>query len=625
MPLFISIGYSSCHWCHVMENESFEDKEVAELINSTTVPIKVDREERPDIDAVYMEALVAMSGSGGWPMTIFATPNGRPFFAATYLPKKPKGSMPGFIQLLKSVEEAWQNRRSQLLEEADRVTEAISHRTSGSFSHYTPLPTTKDESSKALKSSTKEFMSAFDSTWGGFGRAPKFPQPHILELLMNRQILDDDNESLSIVIKTLDHIARGGVFDHVGGGLFRYSTDRFWIVPHFEKMLYDQAGLVHALTSLYALTKSEDAVFLIDQVHRYVSETLYLPSGGVAASQDADSQGEEGSFYIFRKEEIKEALGDTAHLVIEHYGVTKAGNFEGRNILHRDPSGPLNLGEKVNESLKALKEYRSQREAPEVDAKVITEWNAMWITALFYAGRVLKNEEYVKEASTLLDFLLTKHTEPNGKVFHTSYLGVRSQLGYLSDYAWLLTALLEGFYATGDHSLITKSKTVADYVVAHHFDREEGGFFLSDTSSTLIANPKEIFDGATPSPNAVITRALLRLGVALDNEEILQVVDKTVSWGLGVASASPSGTAAFSLAIYEHGGGLNELVVGDQAPTELIEFSKTRYLPNTLLCVGPFGDGPIYEGRDPRYAYLCEGYSCKTPTRDVSELERMLG
>ncbi len=608
-----------------MESESFEDQRVAQLINSTTVPIKVDREERPDIDAIYMEALISMSGSGGWPMTIFATPQGRPFFAATYLPKEPKGSLPGFIQLLEAVDEAWQSRRSQLLEEADRVADAISNRSTVTYSHGTPLPTTKNESSQPLKASAKEFMSAFDSAWGGFGRAPKFPQPHILELLMNFQILCHDKDSLSIVNKTFDHIMRGGVFDHVGGGLFRYSTDRFWIVPHFEKMLYDQAGLVHALTSLHALEGSDDAVFVIDQVHRFVSETLYLPNGGVAASQDADSQGEEGAFYLFRKEEIKEALGDRAHLIIDNYGVTRAGNFEGRNILHRGMSGPLNLGEEVNRSLRTLKEYRSQREAPEVDAKVITEWNAMWITALFYAGRVLKNEQYIKEARVLLDFLITNHTEPQGQVFHTSYLGVRSQLGYLSDYAWLLTALLEGFYATGEHSFIAKSKILADYVIAHHFDHDEGGFYLSDRSSSLIANPKEIFDGATPSSNAVITRALLRLGVALDDHETLKVVDKTVEWGYGATLASPSGAASFSLGIYEVGGGLNELVVGDQAPAELIKLCRTRYLPNTLLCIGPFGNGPIYEGRDMRYAYLCEGYSCKTPTRDTTELERMLG
>ena len=624
LPLLISIGYSSCHWCHVMEKESFEDRTVADLINAMCIPIKVDREERPDIDAIYMEALLAMSGSGGWPMTIFATPQGRPFFAATYLPKEPRGSMPGFIQLLQAVREAWQSRRSELLEEADRVTEAIMNRSNGTYASNRPQVRAKIEAIEPVSRAVKEFSTAFDGNWGGFGRAPKFPQPHILELLMNFHLLDKDMGSLEIVAKTLDHITRGGIFDHVGGGLFRYSTDRFWIVPHFEKMLYDQAGLVHALTSYFALSGDEDTAFVIDKVHSYVSETLYLPGGGVAASQDADSQGEEGAYYIFRKEEIKEALQDKAHLIIDHYGVTKSGNFEGRNILHRGLDEPLNLGEDVNNCLKVLKEFRSKREAPEVDDKIITEWNAMWISALFYAGRILKNQQYVHEANVLLDFLLRDHTDPDGKVFHTSYHGVRSQFGFINDYAWLLTALLEGFYATGEHSFIDKAKTVVGYVLEHHYDHQHGGFFLSDTTSTLIVNPKEILDGATPSANAVMTRALLRIGLILDSRDILDAVDKTVSWGAAAVSASPSGTASFSLAIYEHDGGLNELVVGDQAPEEVVELSRTRYLPNTILCVGPFGDGPLYQDRDARYAYLCEGYSCKTPTRDATELERIL-
>jgi uncharacterized protein YyaL (SSP411 family) len=623
LPLFISIGYSSCHWCHVMENECFEDIEVAALINSTTIPIKVDREERPDIDAIYMEALQAMSGSGGWPMTIFATPDGRPFFAATYLPKHPRGSMPGLMQILEAVSKAWNGRRSELIDEAERITKAIRAR-----STYAGASIKVDEYNdpyEAVQRSVSEFLSVYDKEWGGFGRAPKFPQPAVVELLLNHFRVTKDHTALDAATHTLDKIYRGGVFDHIGGGLFRYSTDRFWIVPHFEKMLYDQAGLLRAATSHYLLTKDLADLYVINRIHHYVSQTLYRGDGAVYSSQDADSEGEEGAYYLFREAEIEEVLGEDAASFIGDFGVTKAGNFEGSNILHRGPDGPMVPSEATARSIARLEQYRRLRVPPEIDKKVLTEWNAMWAGALFYAGRALGRPDFIKEATEVLHFLLENHCNESFSLIHSSYEGSSSPGGYLSDYAHISSALLEAFFATAEHRYVDLASSFVRFAIDHYYDTDEGGFYLADKETTLIANPKEILDGATPSSNSVLLRSIVRIARVTDDPTLNSVLQSCISWGKKVAQHSASGTATFALAAYEAEGGLNELVIGDQAPNDLIESVKKMYLPNTLLCIGSFGEGPLYEGRDERYAYLCEGYSCKQPTQDLDELEGMLG
>lgn len=618
VPLFISIGYAACHWCHVMERESFEDPDLARRINEMAVPIKIDREERPDLDALYMEAVQAFTGNGGWPMTIFATPEGAPFFAGTYFPPTRRSGMPGLIEIVEAVKEAWTNRRDDLEKEALRIKEAVRARATLPPSS---LAATDIDSGRLLGQIEGSLLERADRQWGGMGSAPKFPQPYLIDFLLYKHYLTGSQDALEVALHALDQMARGGIFDHLGGGFARYSTDRFWVVPHFEKMLYDQAGLLGAYASAFALTKESRFRYVAESIHRYVSETLRLPEGGLASSQDADSEGEEGAYYVFRLEEVQEALGAEANDFIEYYGLTRSGNFEGKNIIHR----PINQDYVPNAQLENLRErllaYRAKRPAPAIDDKVVTEWNAAYSSALLRAARLLGHEEWTEEALGILQFLYD-YALDEGDVLHRIIFGTRSSVPAMClDYASLIEASLEAYASTGKASYVDKAEKLSQRLIAEYFDDADGGFFTSSrTERNEVADLKDFSDGATLSANSVATRALLRLGTLLDRSDLLGVAERTLDYLGDVLTMRPGAFTSVGTTLHEIRGGLRELVILGEVKNELSEVAFTSFLPDAVLAIGESLGNDLFTAREEGKAYLCQGKVCQVPASSAEQL-----
>src|ERR1700730_10137563 len=408
-PILLSIGYSACHWCHVMAHESFEDPEVAAVMNDSFVSIKVDRGERPAVDCIYMEATMAMTGSGGWPMTVFLTPDRRPFFAGTYFPKKDGFGRPGFVDVLAAVHDAWLNRRNELDEQADQLTEAV--RARGAVD-AAPAGSELGLGPDVVSRTADALMSAHDPEWGGFGRAPKFPMTANLELLLRAFAHNRDEHLLKAVVTTLDAMASGGIYDHLGGGFARYSVDAFWMVPHFEKMLYDNALIPRSYLHAWEVTGEDRFRQVVEETVGYVLRDLGGPDGALFSAEDADSEGEEGRFYVWRPEQMRAAGGEAA---IDWYGVTAAGNFEGANILHRPVRGDLLRPPEVEQARRALFDARTQRVRPGLDDKVVTEWNAMFTATLAEAGAAFERDDWLAAAVRTAEFLLQRLRRDDGR------------------------------------------------------------------------------------------------------------------------------------------------------------------------------------------------------------------
>ncbi|NNN10607.1 MAG: thioredoxin domain-containing protein [Acidimicrobiaceae bacterium] len=622
VPVFISIGYAACHWCHVMEKECFEDSEVAEKLNGGFVSIKVDREERPDVDALYMEALQAMSGSGGWPMSIFATPEKKPFYAGTYFPKLPSRNMPGFISVLEAVSSAYADQKSEVESVAQEMISAIRTRTT------LPKPdfAAADLDALALLDHiAKELTDRADKDWGGFGLAPKFPQPHLIALLLRHHYLTGDNLSLNTAKSALDHMASGGIFDHLGGGFARYSVDRFWIVPHFEKMLYDQAGLLKVYAEAYSVTKDENYAYVAKKIASYVDEALKLQSGGLASSQDADSDGEEGAYYIFRIEEVKEVLGGKAKEFIEFYGVSKSGNFEGRNILHRPHGKSIVPTESIAESNQKLLEYRKLRNPPARDDKVVCEYNAQYGGALITAGRLMMDSELMANGVKLVDLLNERLLDPTSGRLKRVLFGMSPSIDAMAaDYFWLALANIEAYGATGQADYLRQAALLCDKSIEHFWDNGGCGFFTSENPSDLdIPRTKDIYDTATISTNAIASEVLLKLGYLTDNSSYLDRADELIATLANAISSAPSsfGWVAWSARLLN--GGLRELVIpgplGNFAP---VFFDK--FFPDTISLFGDRSASPLFLNRDDSWAYLCVGNVCNLPTQDPQVLKDQL-
>lgn len=618
VPLFISIGYAACHWCHVMERESFENPELAKRINEMAVPIKIDREERPDLDAVYMEAVQAFTGNGGWPMTIFATGDGTPFFAGTYYPPTRRSGMPGLIEIIGAVQEAWTNRRDDLEKEALRVREAVRSRATLPPSN---LAATDIDSRRLLEQIEVSLIERADRQWGGMGSAPKFPQPYLIDFLLYKHYLTGSEDALEVALQALDQMARGGIFDHLGGGFARYSTDRFWIVPHFEKMLYDQAGLLGTYASAFALTKEYRFRYVAEQIHRYVSNTLKLPQGGLASSQDADSEGEEGAYYVFRLEEVQEALGADANTFIEYYGVTRSGNFEGKNIIHR----PINQDYVPDALLVGLRErllsYRDKRPAPAIDDKVVTEWNAAYASALLRAARLFGHQEWTEEALGILQFLYDFAWDEDG-VLHRIIFGTKPSVPAMClDYAALIEASIEAYASTGRASFVKKAEQLSQRLVTEYYDETSGGFFTSSRiERNEVADLKDFSDGAALSANSVATRALLRLGTLLDRNDLLGVAERTLDYLGDVLTTRPGAFTSIGTTLHEIRGGLRELVILGDVKNDLNEVAFTSFLPDTVFAVGEDMENDLFTGREVGKAYLCQGKVCQVPASSPQQL-----
>ncbi|MBB6630898.1 thioredoxin domain-containing protein [Clostridium algidicarnis] len=508
-PIFLSIGYSTCHWCHVMAHESFEDEEVANILNNYFVSIKVDREERPDIDSVYMSVCQAMTGGGGWPLNLFLTKDKKPFYAGTYFPKTSKYNQTGFIEILESINNVWVSNKDHVLTTADQVVKTLNG-------------DTYDESSNISKDILNEgfqsFLNSFDAVFGGFSKAPKFPSPHNLSYLLSYYKDTREKRALEMVEITLKSMYKGGIFDHIGFGFSRYSVDEKWLVPHFEKMLYDNALLAMAYIETYEITKDNIYKEVAEKIFTYILRDMTSPEGGFYCGEDADSEGVEGKFYLWDFTEIYKVLDmEEGNLFINYYGIQREGNFEGRNIPNligeelEDLDKP-DLKDKLENIREKLFAYRQKRIHPHKDDKILTSWNGLMIAAFAKAGKILNEEKYKDASIKALEFVFTKLQREDGRLLARFRDGESRYLAYLDDYAFIIWALIEVYEGTKEYSYVEKALELNKQMIELFLDKEKGGLFLyGKDSEELILRPKDIYDGAIPSGNSVAAMNMLRL------------------------------------------------------------------------------------------------------------------
>ncbi|HEX4979358.1 MAG TPA: thioredoxin domain-containing protein [Acidimicrobiales bacterium] len=630
VPVLLSVGYSACHWCHVMAHESFEDPGTAGVMNGLFVNVKVDREERPDVDAVYMEATQAMTGGGGWPMTVFLTPDKRPFFAGTYFPRESKYGRTGFVDLLHAVDEAWRERRGDVEGQADQLAAAVRARSTLAVQPQAAGAAVDDT---LLSKGFERLLQAFDAEWGGFGRAPKFPQVSFLELVARVAAREPDEPAAparGVLTTTLDAMASGGIYDHLGGGFARYSVDAFWMVPHFEKMLYDQAQLLRAYTHGWQLSGNENWKQVAEETVTYVLRDLRDPAGGLYSAEDADSEGEEGRFYVWRLEEIAEVLdpeGLTADAV-SWYGVTHAGNFEGANIFHRPARGDLLRPPRIDRARALLFERRAARIRPGLDDKVLTEWNAMFVSALAEAGAALGRRDWLDDAARTGDFLLDNLFL--GGRWHRSWQRGRTNerlLAYAVDHAWLVDAFTRLAEARGEARWIGAAVETATSMLALFWDDDEGGLFTTGTDAEeMLVRQKDYQDGATPSANGVAAMALLRLGALTGEDRFTDASRRILEWLAPGMHAHPEAFAAGIAAADLAARGTTEVVLPGQGETarRFAAEVQRRFLPEVVLAHGERYPSPLWEDRRDDFAYVCRDYTCSAPSADVDALLRSL-
>jgi uncharacterized protein YyaL (SSP411 family) len=545
-PIFLSIGYSTCHWCHVMERESFEDKEVADLLNRYFVAVKVDREERPDIDNIYMTVCQALTGHGGWPLTIFMTPDKKPFFAGTYFPKKGRMGMPGLMDILNRVADLWKGKREELIESADKIMQAIQADATAAF--YEKGRITKE----TIKKGYEHLNRSFDPRYGGFGRAPKFPIPHNLLFLLRYWKLNKTDKALEMVKKTLNAMHRGGIYDHIGFGFSRYSTDNKWLVPHFEKMLYDNALLAMAYLEAYQATGAEEYRRVAREIFTYVLRDMTSEEGAFYSAEDADSEGVEGKFYVWDKGEVTSILSrERGERFCRLYDITQGGNFEGKSIPNLIDKSEEEVQEALSleEDRKQLYEYRNKRVHPYKDDKVLTAWNGLMIAALSMGARILGQNEYAQAAQRAVAFILDKLRRQDGRLLARYRDKEAAFPAYVDDYAFLILGLIEFYETTYDPYYLEKALELNDDMIHYFWDNDRGGLFLyGKDGEQLITRPKEVYDGAMPSGNSVAALNFLRLARLTGNEKLEKKAEQQLQYFSAVINESPAGYTYFLMA-----------------------------------------------------------------------------
>ena len=643
-PILLSVGYSACHWCHVMAHESFEDPEIAALMNGLFVNVKVDREERPDVDEIYMEAVQALTGQGGWPMTVFLTPDGRPFFGGTYFPKTRRGGMVAFPELCRRIDELWRTRRDDIDTQAGQLTAALGR--SALVSPGDGLP-----GADALDGAVKALRQQHDDARGGFGGAPKFPQAMSLDLLVRWLARQPSPEpDIQAVVETsLDAMASGGMYDHLGGGFARYSVDAMWLVPHFEKMLYDQALLTRAYLHAWQVTGHDRYRQVLDETVGYVLRDLRHPEGGFFSAEDADSEGEEGRFYVWTPDEIVAALEgdrDLADEVMAFYGVRPGGNFEGRTILNRiharGPSGRgsgghVNLARpaRIEDARGRLFAAREHRVRPGLDDKVLTEWNGLMLAALAEAAAASGRQDWLDAAVANGEFLLRSLRRDDGRWLRSWQAGHASRshgrsdrgarhLAYAADHAALVDAFVRLAEATGRARWIEAARATADALLDLFWDDERGGLFTTGSDAErLVARNKDLMDNATPSANSVAAVGLLRLGALTGEERYRERAEAILRLTGSLATEHPTAfghlLAAVDLAVH----GVDEVVVAGERP-DLVAVVQRRFLPGAVLAWGERYPSPLWEGRDDGRAYVCRSYACQLPAEEPEALMAQL-
>ena len=622
-PILLSIGYSSCHWCHVMAHESFEDPDTAALMNEHFVNIKVDREERPDIDAIYMEALQTMTGRGGWPMTAFLTPEGEPFFAGTYFPPEARRGAPAFRDVLARVSDTWTEAPDDVRSHASELTAAI-----GRAARLKPdpdLPT-----GDVLQRATDGLRSNYDAAWGGFGSAPKFPHTMALDALLRAHAHSGDDDVLQLVTNSLDAMASGGIYDHLGGGFARYSTDAQWIVPHFEKMLYDNALLLRTYLHAWQVTGKSRYLQVVDELITYVLRDLRSPQGGFYSAEDADSEGVEGKFYVWTPEQIQMVLGDDAPEFMNWYGVTSEGNFEGRNILWRPSRGDLLRPASLELSRQRLFQAREMRIRPGLDDKVLTEWNGLMLASLAEAAFVTSNHQWLTAALRNGEFLLEAMRRPDGRWLRSwqegsaGLPGGARHLAVAADLAAVVDAFTRLAEASGQARWIHAACDTADQLLELFWDHDNGGVFTTGSDADpLITRPKDVTDGATPSANSAVAHALLRLGALTGERQYHQRASDVLRLLGTMADQQPMGFANVIGALDMAATGFTEIVIpGDNQ--ELLEVLRLRFQPNTVVAWGEPYDSPLWTSRANGHAYVCRDFTCNVPASTQAELVAQL-
>ncbi len=651
-PIFLSIGYSTCHWCHVMEHESFEDPEVARLMNEVFVSIKVEREERPDIDNVYMMVSQMMTGSGGWPLTIIMTPDKKPFFAATYIPKENRFGRMGMLELIPRIKEIWATRRGEVLSSANQITAALQQVSQDAFGEEL------DETTLDL--AYEQLAKRFDEQHSGFGSAPKFPTPHNLLFLLRYWKRTNTERALQMVEKTLQAMRRGGIYDHVGFGFHRYSTNSRWLVPHFEKMLYDQAMLAMAYTEAYQATGKEEYRKTAGEIFTYVLRDMTAPEGGFYSAEDADSEGEEGKFYLWTEEEIRQVLGsEEADLILKVFNIEKNGNFmeqatgkrAGANILHLRKSlteiaselkmSDQDLQKRLETARQKLFTYREKRIHPHRDDKILTDWNGLMIAAFAKGARVFDEPRYAEAAKATVDFILKNMRKSDGRLLHRYRDEQASLPAQVDDYAFLIWGMLELYETIFEVRYLQIALDLNRDLIEHFWDDNNGGFyFVADDGENLLVRQKEIYDGAIPSGNSVAMLNLLRLGritANYDFEEKAARIGRAFSRNV---KQSPSAYTQLMVAVDFGVGPSYEVVIAGNSQAEdtkeMLKAIRTQFIPNKVMILRPTEqESPdsdhlaeftkhhlSIEGK--ATAYVCLNYNCRLPTTDVNKMLELL-
>ena len=639
LPIFLSIGYSACHWCHVMERESFTDPETAAFLNEHFISIKVDREERPDLDAIYMEAVTALTGHGGWPLSVWLTADGVPFYGGTYFPPSPRFGMPSFRQVLEKIVEAWQNRRDELGEAAAAMLAHIGSDRGETYGGETDGGETYGKRPAPLQVSEQAvsvLRAAHDRVNGGWGAAPKFPQPVVIEALLARMTLGPQPELEVEIESTLDAMAAGGIYDQLGGGFHRYSTDERWLVPHFEKMLYDNAQLARCYLHAWQATNKPRYRTVSEETLDYLLREMLHPDGGFFSAQDADSEGREGAFFVWTLEHIRHVLTpQEAELIAATYGVTAQGNFEGASILHlADAAGESS--DLLAKARAKLASAREKRIRPARDEKILAAWNGLALAALADAARALPSKRYGEAAERAGEFVLRELLRPNHRVFHSWKDGRTSGNGFLEDYACLVEGLLALYQATFADRWFTAARGLTDAMV-EHFHRPAGGFY--DTSSDherLITRPRSLQDSPTPSGNSMAATVLIKMAAYTGDSTYWTLAEKTLDPMGSMIARAPLALGQWLYAYQLAASGLVEVsVVGDARHPDtqaLLAVVNAAFRPAQISAGRPSGTAsiiPMLAAREPGEgvpvaAWVCRHSTCAAPTSDPEELRTLL-
>ncbi len=634
-PIFLSIGYSACHWCHVMEHESFESETIAETLNEHFISIKVDREERPDLDQIYMQAVQMMTGRGGWPMSVFLTPELEPFYGGTYFPPTAKMGMPGFDDLLRGILDVWQNRRSEAVNQGGRLAEAIREQSKTEPSSVEGLTT------ELLHNAVAQLERAFDFTYGGFGQAPKFPHPMDLRLLMRFYSRDRRDGVLDMLRLTLDKMAHSGMYDQLGGGFHRYSVDARWLVPHFEKMLYDNALLARVYAEAFQLLGDEEYARVTRETLDYVLREMQGEHGGFFSTQDADSEGVEGKFFVWSVSEVHEVLGkELGDVFCRVYDVTDGGNFEGTNILNLPKTigqcaalmerDEAELREQLAAARSKLFDVRKERIHPGLDDKVLVGWNGLMIETMAIAAGALDEPRYLAAAESAAEFVWNNMRREDGRLLHTFRTGEARLDAYLDDYAALAEAMISLYEATFKETYLKRAIELADAMLTHFHDKHAGGFFYTaDDHEQLIARQKDVIDNAVPSGSSLAAGALLRLGKLTPRSEYLEAAENTLQATAAQMQQMPMALGQMLLALDDYLGPTHELALLADAtnPTtaELLAELRKSYLSRRVVtcrsqavveggnaALDAMFAGKEAQGEEPTL-YICEGFACQEP------------